>query len=94
MCSLKEENMPFDFDVIIGPFLVVLMFFWIVFSLFLIFRPFDWINMQNRRSKAYGFEIKIIDESKFVSTRKRSGILLLIFGVIFIIILVAGLIII
>ena len=86
--------MDFQFDIIIAPFLTVLMFFWFAFCLVLIFKPFAWHNMQNKYSRAYGFQWTITDEKKFVSIHRRAGILLLIFGLLFVIILIAKLIII
>ena len=86
--------MDFQFDLVIGPFLAVFIIFWILFCLLLIFKPHSWIEMQNRHSRAYGFEWKITDEKKFVSIHKRTGILLLIFGLVFAIVLIARLIVI
>ncbi|MBM3249085.1 MAG: hypothetical protein FJZ10_06695 [Candidatus Omnitrophica bacterium] len=86
--------MDFQFDIVIGPFLAVFIICWIIFCLLLILKPYSWIEMQNRYSRPYGFEWKITDEKKFVTVHKRAGILLLIFGLLFALILIARLIVI
>lgn len=80
--------MDFQFDIIMGPFLAVFVICWFLFCLLLIIKPRMWLEMQNRYSRAYGFEWKITDEEKFVKTHKRAGILLLIFGLVFAAILI------
>ena len=84
--------MEFQFDVIIRPFLVAFVICWTVFCLLLILKPRAWFKMQNRHTKAYGYEWRITNEKKFDSTHKRAGILLLVFGAIFTLILIARLI--
>lgn len=86
--------MDFQFDFIVGPFLSVFVICWIAFCALLITKPRSWIEMQNRYSRAYGFEWKITDDDKFVATHKRAGVLLLVFGLIFAFILIARLIVI
>jgi hypothetical protein len=84
--------MDFQFDIVIGPFLLVFVICWILFCLLLILKPDAWLHMQNKYSRSYGFEWRIIDEEKFTKTHKRAGILLLVFGLIFILILISRLI--
>ena len=84
--------MYIELDFIVMPFAVVFFICWFAFSLLIIFKPHSWIDFQNKLSKHYGYQWIITDEKKFSTIHKRAGILLLVFGIIFVIIFIAGLI--
>ncbi len=79
-------------DIVILPFAIVFCILWIVFSLLIILKPLEWIEFQNKRSRKYGFEMRVIDQERYISVNKRAGILLLVFGVVLFAIIAFGLI--
>lgn len=67
-------------NVVIVPFLVVFFICWFSFSFLLIFKPHAWFDFQNRYLKQYGFEWRIFDEQKFLTTNRKSGFWLTVLG--------------
>lgn len=82
--------MYIELNFIFKPFLIAFFICWVAFSLLLIFKPHLWIDFQNRYSKSYGYQLMVTDEKRFLSTFRNSGILLLIFGVLFIVFFCSG----
>ncbi len=63
------------------PFLFVFFICWFAFCLLLILKPHAWLNFQSRRSQQYGFEWRITDEKKFVSTHRKAAFWLMVMGI-------------
>jgi hypothetical protein len=86
--------MYIEFDIILKPFVVVFFICWFAFSLLIMFRPYAWFEYQNKLSGQYGYQWTVTDEQKFLKTHRRVGMLLIVFGAIFVVILAGGFIII
>lgn len=66
---------------VIVPFIIVFFLCWFAFCALLIFKPHSWMDFQNRQSKKYGFEWRIVDDKKFVEVNKKAGFWLIVLGV-------------
>jgi len=74
--------MSFEIEnIVIIPFLVVFFICWFAFSLLLILKPRAWFDFQSNYLRQYGFEWRIFDEKKFLTTNRRAGTWLMVLGV-------------
>lgn len=67
-------------NLVIIPFIIVFFICWFAFCAILIIRPMSWIEFQNRFTRQYGLEWKILDEKRFIEVNKRSGTWLMVLG--------------
>ncbi len=67
-------------NLVIIPFIAVFFICWFTFCALLIIKPQAWIEFQNRFTRQYGLEWRIIDEKRFKEVNKKSGIWLVVLG--------------